>query len=71
MAGGDRLAALRERFESYPLFAALRQVERRHPEMPRLGRSARAQDDAIRLGQTPALQFPQHDIHSITPPGDG
>lgn len=58
-------AELRAHFTQYSLFAALRRIESAHPDRPRLGRSTRVQDDPVRLGQAPALQFAPHNIHSI------
>lgn len=63
----DRDGDLRTRSHAYALFAALRRIETANPERPRLGRSTRAQDDPVRLGQAPALQFAPHDIHSFEP----
>lgn len=48
---------LETRFASYEFYAALRHVECGHPELPRLGRAARAADEALRLGQVPQLAF--------------
>lgn len=38
-------------------FQALRLLENAHPELPRIGASLRARDDAVRFGQDPALVF--------------
>lgn len=38
-------------------YALLREIECAYPAMPRLGRSLRPQDDAIRLGQDPTMNF--------------
>lgn len=67
----DHLEALRERYGAYTLFAALRAIERGYPDRPRLGRSVRAADDAVRLGQAPVLEFAPRDIHGFTPAADG
>ena len=56
----DALTVMRDletRFASYEFYAALRHVECEHPELPRLGRAARAADEALRLGQVPQLTF--------------
>ncbi len=53
----EPLAALAEHPERFTLFAALRLLEATHPQGPRLGRSRRAAEDAIRLAQQPALRF--------------
>ena len=51
------LQDLETRFASYEFFAAMRRVECALPALPRLGRSARAADEAVRLGQVPSLTF--------------
>jgi len=51
------LQDLETRFASYEFFAAMRRVECALPELPRLGRAARAADEAVRLGQVPSLTF--------------
>jgi len=51
------LQDLEARFASYEFFAAMRRVECARPELPRLGRAARASDEAVRLGQVPSLTF--------------
>ena len=65
MAGKERAAAhrvrlylaLRERPFAFHVFQVLRQIECAHPDQPRLGRSARPRDDAVRLGQEPSMAF--------------
>jgi type VI secretion system protein ImpH len=51
------LQDLEARFECYELYAALRRVECAFPDLPRLGRAARAGDEGVRLGQVPSLGF--------------
>ncbi len=41
----------------YGFHAALRLIERLHPNAPGLGRSVRPQQDPVRLGQDPSLRF--------------
>ncbi len=56
----DPLIAMHEletRFASFEFYAALRRVECAHPNLPRLGKSARAVDEPVRLGQVPSLSF--------------
>jgi type VI secretion system protein ImpH len=53
----DLIAGLTQEPYAFGFYAALRQLECHYSEHPRLGRSARPSDDAIRLGQTPSLQF--------------
>ena len=65
MAGADRQppdpvtppAALTQRPERFELFAALRLLERCHPEAPRLGSSRRPADEPVRVEQRPSLRF--------------
>jgi type VI secretion system protein ImpH len=65
MAGTTRQApdpvalenALRDRPESFEFFEALRWIECAYPDRPRLGRSAKPSEDAVRLCQTPSLAF--------------
>ncbi|WP_426104342.1 type VI secretion system baseplate subunit TssG [Massilia sp. TSP1-1-2] len=38
-------------------YQVLRLIENAHPELPRIGASLRARDDAVRFGQDPALVF--------------
>ena len=42
---------------AFDLFQALRRLEAEHADSPRLGRSRRPSEDAIRLGQEPSLAF--------------
>jgi type VI secretion system protein ImpH len=56
----DPLIAMHEletQFASFEFYAALRRVECAYPTSPRLGKSARAVDEPIRLGQVPSLSF--------------
>jgi type VI secretion system protein ImpH len=56
----DALSVMREletRFASYEFYAALRRIECATPDAPRLGKSARAADESVRLGQVPSLTF--------------
>jgi type VI secretion system protein ImpH len=48
---------LETQFASFEFYAALRRVECAYPAMPRLGKSARAADEPLRLGQVPSLNF--------------
>lgn len=48
---------LETRFASFEFFAALRYIECAYPGLPRLGKSARAADEPVRLGQVPSLNF--------------
>jgi type VI secretion system protein ImpH len=48
---------LETRFASFEFYAALRRIECAYPALPRLGKSARAADEPVRLGQVPSLKF--------------
>jgi type VI secretion system protein ImpH len=48
---------LEARFTAYEFYAALRRIECLNPQLPRLGKSARSAQDAVRLGQVPSLAF--------------
>ncbi|MCC4604442.1 type VI secretion system baseplate subunit TssG [Xanthomonas campestris] len=62
--------ALQTRPQDFSPFAALRAIERCHPQHPRLGESARAVDDAVRLRHTPSLAFAPHALDRYTPAND-
>ena len=53
----ELIALLTQEPYRFGFFEALRQLECLHADHPRLGQSMRPVDDAIRLGQTPSLQF--------------
>ena len=77
MAGQDRAAAhrvrlylaLREQPYAFHVFQVLRQIECAHPDQPRLGRSARPRDDAVRLGQEPSMAFAGASLARFEPGG--
>lgn len=52
------LQALTERPGRFDLFQALRRIEAAHAHKPRLGDALRPQDEPIRFGGEPALNFP-------------
>ncbi|MCC4587576.1 type VI secretion system baseplate subunit TssG [Xanthomonas sp. NCPPB 1067] len=59
--------ALQTRPQDFSPFAALRALERCHPQHPRLGESARVADDMVRLRHTPSLAFAPHALDRYTP----
>jgi type VI secretion system protein ImpH len=61
------LAPLLAEPERFGLFAALRLVERAHPDRPRLGEARRARDEPMRLGQPPHLHFPPGPVAGFAP----
>lgn len=57
-----RLDALKASPQSFHIFQALRLLEAAYDDRPRLGRSRRPSDDAVRLGQEAELAFPPSTI---------
>lgn len=64
-------ASLREEPYRFDFFQAVRRLECAHPERPGLGRSKRAAEDPVRLGQDPALDFAPSTLSSYQPGVDG
>lgn len=62
---------LEEHLERFEFFAAMRQIECAHPALPRLGKSARAAQDAVRLGQVPSLAFAPSMLAEMVRRADG
>lgn len=58
---------IREEPYCFDLFHAMRLVECAYADKPRLGRSARASDDPVRVGQTPSLDFAPATISAFEP----
>lgn len=58
----DTLQALLHEPFRFGFFAALRQLECRYPERPRVGRAANIGEDVARLGQDCALSFPPAEL---------
>ncbi|OYU89442.1 MAG: type VI secretion protein, partial [Burkholderiales bacterium PBB5] len=71
----DRLATLMAALASEPwrfdFFQALRQIDARQPQRPRLGTARRPADEAVRLGQTPAMSFAPATLHGLRQPEGG
>lgn len=63
--------ALRDHPETFEFFEAIRRLECAFPERPRLGHSAKASDDFVRLGQTPSLSFAPRTVDRYQPGGGG
>ncbi len=63
--------ALRDRPEDFEFFEAIRRLECANPEWPRLGHSAKAADDFVRLCQTPSLAFAPKMVDRYQPGGVG
>ena len=79
MAGTDRTTpgavelaeALEEAPYRFDFFQVVRYLERVNKDKPRIGRSARPVDDAIRFGQDPSLGFAPSAVASYTPAKNG
>lgn len=79
MASGDRIGAddltHYDRFcqtpQAFHIFQALRILEARFADAPRLGESKRPLEDRVRLGQEAEMAFERTTIRSFTPPGAG
>ncbi len=63
--------ALRDHPEAFDFFEAARRLECAYPEWPRLGYSAKASDDFVRLCQSPSLAFAPRMIDRYQPGGAG
>ena len=61
-AASGRDAALADNPHGFELFAALRLLERAHPQAPGLGRSSRPSEDPVRLRQPASLGFAPADV---------
>lgn len=59
------LSELRERPYRFGFFQALRRLECAYDEKPRLGRTVKASDDVVRLGQEPSMAFPASTLASF------
>lgn len=68
-AGPDltRLDALKDSPQTHHIFQALRLIEAANPDKPRLGRSRKPSDDAVRLKQSAELAFAPSTISDFTP----
>jgi type VI secretion system protein ImpH len=62
---------LKHRPYDFDLFFALRMLQARHPELPRLGQATRPQSEPIRLGQDPSLAFAPATIAEVLPGAAG
>lgn len=65
-----RLQALMANPQSHHIFQALRLLEAAFPDRPRLGRSHRPAQDAVRLGQEAELAFPSSTIAAFEAPAE-
>lgn len=70
-AAVDQLRALTGAAHRWDFAAALRLLECAFPERPRLGRSLRPGDDAVRLGQLPSMGFAPGPLAGFAPSRGG
>lgn len=71
-SGSDHLTHFRRLVSSprdHHIFLALRIIEAQFPDKPRMGRSRRPREDAMRLGQVPLMSFAPSTITAVTAPG--
>lgn len=55
--------------QSHHIFLALRIIEAQFSDAPRMGKSRRPREDAVRLAQEARMAFPPTTIRAFTPPG--
>lgn len=55
----------------FDFLALLRTIERSHPDLPRIGDSARLEEEYVRLGQDPHMDFPASTISRVERRQDG
>jgi type VI secretion system protein ImpH len=67
----SRFAALEQDAAAFHIFHALRLIEARHADRPRLGRAVRPAEDPVRLGQTAELAFPTSTLTEFAAPAGG
>lgn len=58
---------LKAKPEAFHVFMAMRIIEAKHAEHPRLGLSKRPHEDQIRLGQEAEMAFPPTTLRALTP----
>jgi type VI secretion system protein ImpH len=63
----ELLAAIQRAPHEFDFFQALRRIEAVATDRPRLGRSARPGQDAVRIGQVPSLLFAPRAIAEVIP----
>lgn len=52
-------------FSQWGFLSILRHLERHSADVPRIGRSRRVREEAVRLGQDPFLAFPASDLNEV------
>lgn len=61
-----RLRALREDATQFGFLSLMRDLERAHPENPRIGRNQTLRQETVRLGQEPFQAFPHCNVSQVT-----
>lgn len=63
----EQLAAMSAAPWHHDFFEALRRIDARQQDKPRLGTARRPQDEPVRLGQAPELSFAPASLHAVHP----
>ncbi len=63
----DTLSAMAGEPWTFDFFQALRRIDARQPDKPRLGTARRPADEPVRLGQAPELSFAPAALHAVLP----
>jgi type VI secretion system protein ImpH len=61
------LSGVEEEPWRFDFFAVLRELERRHPDLPRIGDAAALREEYARLGQDPYMDFPASTLSKFEP----
>lgn len=67
----DTLEAMAKEPWSFDFFQALRRIDARQPDKPRLGTARRPSDEPVRLAQAPEMSFAPASLHAVKPPEAG
>jgi type VI secretion system protein ImpH len=65
------MAALEEKPHGFDFFSAMRRIECRYPERPRLGTAKRPADEPVRVSQEPDLTFEAASLTGFRPGSNG
>lgn len=74
LSGPTNLANLPEMIAEpyrFDFLATMRRLERSRPDLPRIGDSAASDDDIVRLGQNPYMDFPASNLSKVEAPSNG
>ncbi len=67
MTQDSGLAGVVEEPWRFDVFAVLRELERKHPDLPRIGDAAALREEYARLGQDPYMDFPASTLSKFEP----